>query len=235
MTAASLSSHFGELRRRLLISAGIWLLITVACLAFAGDMYEVLLRPLANAAPDHNLIYTAPAEAFITNIKLAFCAAAFVGVPILMLQIWLFICPALEAREKKGILPMLLASPVLFSIGAAFVYFVVLPSILPFFISFENQDSAIPIIMQARVSSYLNLVLSLIFAFGAVFQLPLILILLVKSGLVKRSSLSGMRRYAIIAAFIAAAVLTPPDIISQILLASIIIGLYEVTLLFIPK
>lgn len=233
---APLSAHLGELRGRLLRVVLAWLGTAVLAYMFAQDIYGVLLAPLAAAGADHPLIYTNLSEAFVTYLRLAFWAGAFVGVPFLLTEIWGFTSPGLTEEERKRTWPLLMAFPVLFSAGAAFVYFAVLPIVLPFFLGFEaNADeSPLPIILQARVGAYLDFALGLMLAFGIVFQLPLILILAVRMRFIKRSTLTVGRRYAIIAAFVVGAILTPPDVMSQVLLASVIIILYESTLFFIP-
>lgn len=230
----SLAEHLAELRTRLLWSFLAMICGTIICYIFVEDIYGFLVRPLAEASEgtSQRLIYTGLTEALFTYIKVAFFAGIFLTFPVLASQIWLFIAPGLYKNEKRAFLPFLLATPVLFFLGGATVYYGVLPLAWPFFLSFQSTgaDTVLPIELEARVSEYLDLIMTLIFAFGVCFQLPVLLTLLARAGLVSYQTLAGGRRYAIIAAFITAALFTPPDIISQVALALPIIFLYEISI-----
>lgn len=233
-----MTGHLIELRRRLL-----WALVAMAagtaiCFIYVDHIYGFLVQPLADAmepGDSQRLIYTGLTEAFFTYVKVAFFAGIFLTFPILLAQIWLFIAPGLYKNERKAFLPFLVATPVLFFLGAAMVYFVVLPMAWPFFLSFQSTgaETALPIQLEARVGEYLDLVMALIFSFGLCFQLPVLLTLMGRAGLITADTLAKGRKYAIIIIFTVAAFLTPPDVISQILLAVPILGLYEISILLI--
>lgn len=227
-----------ELRKHLL-----WVFVAMAigtgiCFIFVENIYGFLVEPLATAMGEEStnrLIYTGLTEAFFTYLKVAFFAGIFLTFPILLLQIWQFLAPALYKTEKMAFLPFLIATPVLFFAGGAVVYYGIIPAAWPFFLSFQSGgvDTALPIQLEARVSEYLDLIMTLIFAFGLCFQLPVLLTLMGKAGLVKAAALKSKRKYTIIGAFVMAAVLTPPDVISQVGLAVSILGLYEVSILLV--
>lgn len=232
----SLVDHLTELRRRLLYSAVAFILLFFVCFYFAGTFFNFLVEPLAQVwegQEGRQLIYTALTEKFFTEIKVAFFAAAFISFPVLASQIWMFVAPGLFTREKMAFLPFLIATPILFFFGGVFVYYVLLPVAWQFFASFEQLagEGALAISLVPKVNEYLSLVMRLIFAFGISFELPVILLILVKVGMTSAAGLRKKRRYAIVVAFIAAAVLTPPDPISQLALALPIILLYETSIL----
>ena len=202
---------------------------------FVEDIYSFLVAPLAEAMEGNGsqrLIYTGLTEAFFTYMKVAFFAGIFLTFPILLYQIWSFIAPGLYTNERSAFLPFLVATPVLFFAGGACVYYLAIPAAWPFFLSFQSTgaETALPIQLEARVSEYLDLIMTLIFAFGLCFQLPVVLTLLGKAGMVTHQTLAKGRKYAIIMTFVVAAFLTPPDIISQIMLAIPILGLYELSI-----
>jgi sec-independent protein translocase protein TatC len=233
-----LFDHLVELRRRLLYSVFTILVLFVICYYFSEHIYAFLVKPLADITAEmggeRRMIYTALQEAFFTYVKVAFFAAAFLGFPVVAIQIWLFVAPGLYKSEKKAFLPFLVATPVLFFLGGAFVYYFVFPVAWRFFLSFEASGggaSPLPIQLEAKVGEYLGLVMQLIFAFGLCFQIPVACTLLGRAGIISSDGMKSKRRYAVVVAFIAAAILTPPDVISQIGLAVPTIILYELSIL----
>jgi sec-independent protein translocase protein TatC len=233
-----LLDHLIELRRRLLVSMGAFLVAFFVCYYFSSEIYGFLAKPLANAlaakpGSNRTLIYTQLYEAFFTYLRVAFFGAAFISFPIVATQIWLFVAPGLYRSEKRAIAPFLVATPVLFVMGAALAYYFVFPFAWKFFISFETPagDAGIPIQLMPKVGEYLDLVMKLIFAFGIAFQLPVALALLAKVGIASSSGLKRYRRYAYVGMFIIAAVLAPPDVITQTGLALPLIALYELSIL----
>jgi sec-independent protein translocase protein TatC len=228
--------HLVELRRRLTWSVVAFFILFFASFYFAGAVFDFLVQPLRDlwdGDPSRRLIFTALHEKFFTEIKIAFFVAAFLSFPIVSNQIWAFVAPGLYRNEKKAFLPFLIATPVLFFIGGAFVYYVVLPVAWEFFAGYEQSggDGKLAIQLEPKVDQYLSLVMRLIFAFGLSFELPVVLTLLAKVGIVDAQGLRKQRRYAIVVAFVAAAVLTPPDPISQLGLAIPIIILYEISII----
>lgn len=234
----TLTTHLVELRKRLLWSFVAMIVGMAVCYLFVEQIYGFLVQPLANAmgpGDSQRLIYTGLTEAFFTYLKISFFAGVFLTFPIVASQVWKFLAPGLYKNEKRAFLPFLIATPVLFFAGGALVYYGLMPVAWHFFLSFQSDGgaTALPIQLEARVGEYLDLVMLLIFAFGLCFQLPVLLVLLGRAGLVTPEQLAKGRRYAIVIAFVVAAFLTPPDVLSQFALAIPIILLYEISILII--
>jgi sec-independent protein translocase protein TatC len=233
----SFTEHFTELRSRLLKSILFILFIFVVSYTFAQEIYNILVDPYAKAVKDdgtsRRLIFTALHETFITYLKVAFFAALFFGSPLLLIQIYKFIAPGLYKNEKKALLPYLICTPILFLLGGLLVYYLVMPLAIKFFLSFESIGSptSLPIQLEAKVNEYLSLIMRLIFAFGISFQLPILLNLLARVGVVNSNYLKKTRRYVIVIIFAVAAILTPPDPITQIGLAIPLLLLYELSII----
>ena len=232
-TSMNFLDHLKELRQKLIYSIIFFILSFIFSFYFSQSIFEFLAKPLTSILQDGNgLIYTALQEAFLTNVKVAFFTAAFISFPFLSFQIWSFISPGLLKKEKKISLPSLIAIPFLFLLGAAVVYYLISPIAWKFFLSFQtSQADSINITLQAKMNEYLSLMMTFIFAFGLAFQLPVVLLLLVRVGVLTIQQLVSFRKYAIVLAFIFAAIITPPDPFSQISLALPVIILYEVSIL----
>jgi sec-independent protein translocase protein TatC len=233
-TKAPLMEHLIELRRRLIWSALAILIAFAICFYFARDIYNLLVWPYRLAAgvdTPIEMIYTAPQEFFFTEMKLALFGAVFIAFPVIASQIYMFVAPGLYRSERQAFLPFLIATPILFLLGAALVYFVAMPLAMKFFLSMQQTgEGQVHIQLTAKVSEYLSLIMTLIMGFGVCFQLPVLLTLLARAGLITSAQLKAKRRYAILIVFIVAAVLTPPDPISQIALALPTILLYELSI-----
>ncbi len=233
----SFVGHLAELRSRLVRSIIYLFIFFIICYFFAEDIYSFLVKPYADAVKDdqlnRRLIFTALHETFITYLKVAFFAAMFVSSPIILTQIWKFIAPGLYKNEKKALLPYLIATPTLFLLGGMLVYYLIMPLAIKFFLSFETtaQINTLPIQLEAKVNEYLSLIMRLIFAFGISFQLPVLLSLLARVGFIDSEYLQKRRKYVIVLIFAVAAVLTPPDPITQIGLGIPLLFLYELSIL----
>ena len=232
-TQAPLLDHLVELRGRLMRCV-IALAITFGiCLYFAQDIFGFLVRPLTEAFPpgQGRLIYTKLYEAFFVEVKVALFAAFVVSFPVIANQLWAFVAPGLYAKEKKAFLPFLFATPVLFAAGASLAYFVVMPTAFHWFLGFQGTAGGLKLEALPGTGDYLDLVMQFILAFGISFLLPVLLLLLNRAGIVSREQLIKTRRYAIVVIFIVAAVITPPDIISQLMLAIPLMLLFESSML----
>jgi len=233
----SFVGHLTELRSRLVKSIICLFFFFVICYFFAENIYGFLVEPYAEAVKDdevnRRLIFTALHETFITYLKVAFFAAMFISSPIILTQIWKFIAPGLYKNEKRALLPYLIATPTLFLLGGMLVYYLVMPLMIKFFLSFETsaQINSLAIQLEPKVNEYLSLIMKLIFAFGISFQLPVLLSLLARVGFVDSEYLKKRRKYVIIIIFVVAAILTPPDPITQIGLGIPLLILYELSIL----
>ena len=233
----SFVEHLTELRSRIIKSIIYLFIFFVVCYFFAENIYNFLLAPYADAVRDdtinRRMIFTALHETFITYLKVAFFAAMFVASPIILTQIWKFVAPGLYKNEKRTLLPYLIATPVLFLVGGMLVYYLIMPLAIKFFLTFETSTeiTSLPIQLEAKVNEYLSLIMRLIFAFGISFQLPVLLSLLARVGFIDSQYLKKRRKYVIVIIFAVAAILTPPDPITQIGLGIPLLILYELSIL----
>ena len=229
-------SHLTELRKRLIHTLIFLLSLFVICYIFSEYIYGFLVEPYAEVVKDNEierrLIFTALQETFLTYIKVSFFAAFFFTSPVILIQIWKFIAPGLYEHEKSAIMPYLVITPILFLLGGMLVYYLIMPLAIKFFLSFESigESTNLPIQLEAKVNEYLSLVMKLIFAFGLSFQLPVVLSLLARIGMIDSNFLKERRKFVIVIIFAAAALLTPPDPITQIGLAIPLLILYELSI-----
>lgn len=233
---ASLYSHLRELKTRLMAYALGFCLATGLCYHYAGSIYRFLLQPLSNLLKgdgSHQLMFTSLPEAFVTHLSIAFYGGFFVSFPLLAYQLYRFCAPGLYGHERRMMLPVLLMAPLLFTMGAALAYYGIFPMAWQFFLSFEQPATADSpaIVLQARMADYLALSAQVMTVFGLTFQMPLILAVMARVGLVTADGLARKRRLAIVIIFSVAAVITPPDVFSQIGLALPLCLLYEITIL----
>ena len=237
-------SHLTELRSRLINCIYLLLIFFLISYFFSEEIYNFLVQPYADAVKGdeikRRLIFTALQETFITYLKVSFFAAFFISSPLILIQIWKFIAPGLYDNEKKALIPYLVATPILFLLGGSLVYYLIMPLAIKFFLSFEtiSQVGNLPIQLEAKVNEYLSLIMKLIFAFGISFQLPVILSLLARVGFVDSEYLKKRRKYVLVIIFAVAAILTPPDPVTQIGLAIPLLLLYELSIMsvkFIEK
>ena len=233
----SFTEHLIELRSRLIRSMLVFVFFFVFSYYFSEEIYNFLVKPYSDAVLssnlDRRLIYTALHETFIVYLKVAFFTSFFISSPIILMQIWKFVAPGLYKNEKAALLPYLIATPTLFLLGGMLVYYLVMPLAIKFFLSFEtsSQIGSLPIQLEAKVNEYLSLIMRLIFAFGLSFQLPVLLSLLARVGFIDSQYLKERRKYVIVLIFIIAAILTPPDPITQIGLGIPLLILYELSIL----
>lgn len=235
-TKTPLITHLMELRTRVMRAGIVWIAATCICYLFAADIYQFFVRPLWHAFSEdssHRLIATSLPETFVTYLKLALYGGFFVAFPYIASEIYLFVAPGLFKHEKRVIAPYLVLAPVLFFLGAAMAYYYVMPKAFEFFLSFEvpRGTGSMPLMVEAKVSEYLGLVMHIVLAFGIAFQLPILLTLLIRFGLMSTATLAKGRRYAVVILLSIAAVITPPDILSQVLLFIPLYALYEVSIL----
>lgn len=240
LSKAPLLAHLLELRRRLLYCLAAFVVVFVGCYLIVEHIYGFLMQPLVHAfGPDahRRMIYTGLHEAFITYLKLAGFAALFATLPLILIQIWRFVAPGLYQHEQRSMRFVLMATPLLFLLGAALAYYGVFPVAWKFFIGFESgaATTGMPVQLEARVSEYLGLVMHLLLAFGLSFELPVLLFLLAQIGVVDADMLARNRRYAIVIAYAIAGVLTPPDLFSQIALGTPLLALFELSIIVIRR
>ena len=234
-TKAPLLDHLIELRGRLLKCVWALFLTGAVCFYFSDKLFAFLVHPLKEAFGDGGgrLVYTKLYEAFFVQVKVAIFGAFCLSFPIIANQLWAFIAPGLYTKEKKALLPFLVMTPVLFLMGASLAYYVVMPTAFHFFLQFQGNSGGLQVEALPSTDAYLTLVMQFILAFGISFLMPVLLMLLNRAGFVTRAQLIGLRRYMIVAAFVLAAVLTPPDVVSQLMLAIPLLLLYEITIIAI--
>ncbi len=229
--------HLAELRSRLLKSFIYFFIFFIISYIFAENIYAFLVEPYSQAVKDdpinRRLIFTALHETFITYLKLAFFTSLFISSPIILTQVWKFIAPGLYKNEKRALLPYMAATPTLFLLGGMLVYYLVMPLAIKFFLTFETTaiSGTLPIQLEAKVNEYLSLIMRLIFAFGISFQLPVLLSLLARVGFIDSKYLRSRRKFVVVIIFVLAAILTPPDPITQIGLGIPLLILYELSIL----
>ncbi len=229
-----LLEHLVELRTRLLYAALGFFIAFIACFFVAQHILEFLQRPLAELLPaGRPMIFTDLTEPFFTQLKVAAFGALCLSFPIIASQVWAFIAPGLYKHEKSAFLPFLIATPVMFAVGMAFVYYILMPMAWKFFLGFETAggEGKLAIELLPKIGEYINLIMKLIFAFGFCFELPVLLTLLAKVGIIGSQGLREKRRYAIVAIVVVAAIVTPPDAISMMSLAVPMLALYEISIL----
>lgn len=231
MMRMTMGQHFAELRRRILWVFGLFVVALVVGWYVSPWLQEFLTAPLLNVWPEGELLYTGLADGLMIRFSLSVLFALFVSTPFVLWQVWAFVAPGLHKKEQKIIWPILIASPLLFLLGAGFAFYILFPFVFGFFIEL-NQSSPVPAVVLPAAKDYLSFAIGLLKVFGIAFQLPLVLVLLNRIGILSRARAVKMRRYAIVLIVVVAAVLTPPDVVSQVLLALPMWGLFEASLLF---
>jgi len=243
-STAPLIEHLAELRTRLIRSVAAFAVAMLACFAVAGPIFDFLAQPIAAllvaGGQKPELIFTGLQQGFMTQVKIAMFGGFVVAFPIIAHQLWRFVAPGLYRQEKRAFLPFLIASPVMFALGAAFAFYVVLPIAFNFFLSFQQfggdgfiEDGEVTIQFLGTINEYLGLTMKFVIAFGLCFQLPVLLTLMGKAGLVSAVGLGGMRKYAVVGILVLAALVTPPDVVTQIILFAVVYGLYEISILLV--
>lgn len=250
-TSAPLIEHLAELRTRLIHSVVAFIVGMVICFSVATPIFNFLTAPLCQVlgerGQDCDLIFISPQEGFFVAIKVSLLGGFILAFPYIALQMWRFVAPGLYKSEKGAFLPFLVASPFMFLLGAAFAFYVVSPLAYEFFLGFQQfgaegeavadgQNAApLSVVFQGSAQEYLNLTVKFIVAFGLCFQLPVLLTLMGKAGLVSAAGLGGVRKYAVVAILVLAAVVTPPDVITQIILFTVVYGLYEISIFLVAR
>lgn len=234
MKKMTLMQHFAELRRRVLWTLAFFIVAFGAGWFVAPYIQEFLTAPLIDVWDDAQLLYTGITDGLMINLSLALLVAVMMTTPFALWQIWAFVAPGLHKRERDFVVPIFVISPILFLVGAAFAFYVLFPTVFGFFIEL-NESAPVPAIIMPAARDYLIFAIRLLKVFGIAFQLPLVMVLLNRAGVLARERVIAMRRYAIIFIVIAAAVLTPPDVVSQILLAVPMWALFEISILFMKK
>ena len=234
MKKMTLGQHFAELRRRILWTLGVFVLALVAGWYLSPWMQMVITQPLFNVWPDGELLYSGLADGLMIRFSLSVLFSLFVTTPFALWQLWAFVAPGLHQGERRTIWPILIFSPLLFVMGAAFAFYILFPFVFGFFIEL-NQSAPVPAVVLPVAKDYLSFAIGMLKVFGLAFQLPLVLILLNRVGILSKSYAIKMRRYVIVFIVIAAAVLTPPDVVSQILLALPMWFLFELSIFFMRK
>ena len=253
-STAPLIEHLAELRTRILWSLAAFLVAMVICFSFGSAVLDFLLVPIEKTMRDLGnqnpvMQYTAPQEYFFTLIRISMVGGLMLSFPIIAYQMWRFVAPGLYRSEKQAFLPFLIASPVLFLLGASFAHYVVVPLAMKFFLGFADlpsyfaavftgedaaepvSDAGIDIVFNGKVNETLDITLKMIVAFGLCFQLPVLLTLMGKAGLASSRGLRSVRKYAVVGILVVAALVTPPDVTTQVLLFTVVFGLYEVSIL----
>ncbi|UWR12854.1 twin-arginine translocase subunit TatC [Sulfitobacter mediterraneus] len=253
-SAAPLIEHLAELRTRLIRSVLAFLVGMIICFAFGSAILDFLLVPIENTMrnlgnPNPVMQYTAPQEYFFTLIRISMVGGLAISFPVIANQLWRFVAPGLYKNEKSAFLPFLIASPVLFLMGAAFAHYVVVPLAMQFFLGFsdaasylaalvvdgDGRKSGIDIVFNGKVNESLDITLKMIVAFGLCFQLPVLLTLMGKAGLVSTEGLRNVRKYAVVGILLLAALVTPPDVVTQLILFVVVYGLYEVSIFLVSR
>lgn len=236
----TLEEHLTELKNRLLKIFFLFTIFTIITFQFSWEIFNILASPLTKLSkhPENfHFIYTKLTEGFMTELKISFISSLFLTSPVIFFQLYKFLEPGLYKNEKKVFLPYIFFPPILFIMGILIVYFIVMPITWKFFIGFQNIDikNGVTVILEAKISEYIDLILELFIGFGLAFQLPILLIMLTKLGIINYTQLKKFRRYAIVLIFILAAILTPPDVFSQLILALPLVLLYEISILLCKK
>ena len=251
-SAAPLIEHLAELRTRLIRSVIAFLVGMIICFTVATPIFNFLTAPLCQVlgerGQDCDLIFISPQEGFFVAIKVSLLGGFMLSFPVIAHQMWRFVAPGLYKNEKGAFLPFLIASPVMFLLGASFAFYVVTPLAYDFFLGFQQfgaEGEAVPgdpattpglsVVFQGSAQEYLNLTIKFIVAFGMCFQLPVLLTLMGKAGLVSSEGLGNVRKYAVVAILVLAALVTPPDVITQVILFVVVYGLYEVSIFLVKR